>query len=148
MNIELERPVVEGDRYNDVPKKNSRTSFFTVILIILAAVLVFSVVSLNIKTDEVSDQINAANIQLKELGKAQADLQERINDKLPVEEAIDIAVKEYEMVNAAQLPQMYVSVPVEDKGQVMEKPEDKNTLRTLFSAIGESLSSILEYMQG
>ncbi len=147
MNIELERINNVNEDPDTLGKKN-RIGFSTVMLVIVAAFLAFSVVTLNIKTDEATDTLNAINAELKEVDETQRDLQVQINEKISVDEAIKIATEEYGMVKAEQLPQMYVSVPSEDRGQVMEKPAEENVFRVLFSAIGESLSEILEYMQG
>ncbi len=149
MNIELRRPMFVEKAENAVNKEKKYSHPFSLILLILtAAVLAFSVVALNIKTDEANARLDEVSAGLQSLVSEQKALEKQIDEKISTDEAIKIAVDEYGMVKAESLPQMYVSVSDGDRGMVMEKPEEKKTVGTIFSAIGESLSAILEYMRG
>ncbi len=146
MNLEIRKNPQPSGNKNIKDKKKLPVS--TVILTLVAMFLVFSAVILNIKTEEATAQLNEINEEIKSLDAQQKELESQIEEKLPAEQAIKIAEEEYGMVKAEELPQVYVSVPRQDKGEVIEKPEEEGTLRTLFSAVGKGLSVILEYMQG
>ncbi len=149
MNIELRYPTLKDKNEVTVNRTEKKSfPFSNVILIFIASLLAFSVVTFTLKADEASAQLDEISAELKALDDEQKLLQEQIDGKISADEAIKIAQEEYGMVKAESLPQMYVSVPTEDKSEVLRADEEKNTLLTLFSAIGESLSAILEYMQG
>ncbi|MBP5206883.1 MAG: hypothetical protein J6330_00325 [Clostridia bacterium] len=103
---------------------------------------------LSVRVNEVNNEISALNSQLADIREQTAEAKADIFEKKDITE-IRKTAEELGMVRSEYLPAHYITVNAEDKITVYAEEEEQRQFgfAALLSAVGDGVSSFIEYMK-
>lgn len=132
----------------EIKKEKSKTplpiSFFMCVAAI--TVMLIYVVHLCVELDDLKTGISDLNDGIASMKLEERMLQSEKATKYNLEEITRIAVQEYGMVDADQLPKEYITPDAEDSIEIMEKSPESETPGALLSGFAGVVSELLSYI--
>lgn len=160
-NTELS-PVLKAELINDNYKKlkikektfteNKKSKkplpIGTMLMALICAILLMFIVFVTVQVSDYSSQVSALSSELKALIEEEEKLNYELSQKNDLRYIEEQAVA-MGMVKEDKLPKRYVTVAAGDSSDVLIADEEEGfSLSAMFSAIGDSLGDILEYIGG
>ncbi len=120
----------------------------TVFMSVICALMLMFIVFVSVQVTDYNNKVTALSGELKHL----VEEEEEINFKLSQKNDLEYIEKQAAamgMVKEDKLPKKHVSVAGGDSVQVLAKDDEEGgySISALFSALGDSLSDIMEYIQ-
>lgn len=119
----------------------------TVFMSVICAILLMFIVFISIQITDYNSAVVGLSNDLKQLIQQEEELEFKLSQKNDLE-YIEQQASAMGMVKEDKLPKKYVSVAGEDESIVLASDDEGGvySLSALFSALGDSLSEIMEYI--
>ncbi len=148
INESYKKLKIKEKTFTNTKKAKTPLPVGTMFMAVICALLLLFIVFVTVQVSDYSSQVSELSNELKALVEAEEGLNYELSQKNDLQ-YIEEQAQAMGMVKEDKLPKKYVTVAAEDSSAVLNANDDNDySLSAIFSALGDSLGDILEYIGG